>query len=103
MRRVTSGSQWISHLLQQEDINFVLTNCLPRRLFTRFMGWFSRIEQPQVRTASIAIWRTFADVDLSDARETRFSSLHDCFTRSLKEGARSIEPLPQYLACPCDG
>ena len=27
----------------QEDLNFLLTNRIPRRLATRFMGWFSRI------------------------------------------------------------
>ena len=32
--------------LQQEDLNFLLTNRIPRRLLTRFMGWLSRIEQP---------------------------------------------------------
>ena len=37
----------------QEDINFLLTNRIPRRLATRLMGWFSRIEQPLVRDLSI--------------------------------------------------
>ena len=40
-------------VLEQEDINFLLTNRIPRRLLTRFMGWFSRIEQPLVRDLSI--------------------------------------------------
>ena len=30
----------ILRLLQQEDLNFLLTNRIPRRLLTRFMGWF---------------------------------------------------------------
>ena len=38
-------------VLQQEDLNFLLTNRIPRRLLTRFMGWFSQIEQPLVRDA----------------------------------------------------
>ena len=29
---------------QLEELNFLLTNRIPRRLATRFMGWFSRIE-----------------------------------------------------------
>ena len=78
-------------MLGQEDINFLLTNRLPRRLATRFMGWFSRIEHPLVRDASIAVWRLFADLDLRDARQTHFKSLHDCFVRELKEGARPID------------
>ena len=44
----------IARICQQEDLNFLLTNRIPRRLATRFMGWFSRIEQPLVRDLSIA-------------------------------------------------
>ena len=92
----------IAAVVQQEDINFLLTNRIPRRLATRFMGWFSRIEQPLVRDVSIAVWRLFADLDLSDAREPRFASLHDCFIRRLREGARPIDPDPDVLVSPCD-
>jgi phosphatidylserine decarboxylase len=87
----------------QEDLNFLLTNRIPRRLATRFMGWFSKIEQPLVRELSIRAWRMFSDLDLSEAKRTRFKSLHDCFTRELKEGARSIDPDPAVLLSPCDG
>ncbi len=85
----------------QEDLNFLLTNRLPRRLATRFMGWFSRIEQPLVRDLSIATWRLFCDVDLSDAQETRFPSLHAAFVRALRPGARPIEPrIPRSSRAP---
>ena len=93
----------IAGVLQQEDLNFLLTNRIPRQLATRFMGWFSQIEQPLVRSLSIGAWRLFADVDLSDAKRTRFRSLHDCFTRELKAGARPIDPDPAVLVSPCDG
>jgi len=76
-------------LLLQEDINFLLTNRIPRRAATRFMGWFSKIENPAVRAVSIASWRFFADVDLSDAATANFRSLHDAFIRALKPGARA--------------
>lgn len=89
-------------LLQQEDLNFLLTNRVPRIALTRFMGWFSKLRQPLVRDLSIAVWRLFADLDLSDARKTRFDSLHDCFTRELKPGARTIDADPAVLASPCD-
>ena len=49
----------IMKIVQQEDLNFLLTNRLPRRLLTRFMGWFSRIEQPLVRDISLRVWRLF--------------------------------------------
>jgi len=86
----------------QEDLNFLLTNRLPRRLATRFMGWFSRIEQPLVRDVSIATWRLFCDVDLSDAAESRFPSLHAAFVRALRPGARPVALDPAILVSPSD-
>ena len=92
----------ILQLLAQEDLNFLLTNRIPRRLLTRFMGWFSKIEQPVVRDISMALWRFFSDLDLSEAKEPRFRSLHDCFVRELKEGARPIDHRPEVMVSPCD-
>jgi phosphatidylserine decarboxylase len=89
-------------ILEQEDINFLLTNRIPRQLLTRFMGWFSKVEQPLVRWLSIAAWRLFADLGLDEAKKQRFSSLHDCFIRELKPGARPIDQDPAVLASPCD-
>lgn len=92
----------IARLTNHDGFNFLLTNRVPRRALTRFMGWFSRIEQPFVRDLSIAIWRLFCDVDLSDAKKSSFRSMRDCFTRELKEGARPIDPDPGVLVSPCD-
>jgi phosphatidylserine decarboxylase len=88
--------------LLKEDLNFLLTNRVPRILLTRFMGWFSRIRQPLVRDVSIAIWRWFDPVDLSDAKKKRFDSVHDMFTRELVEGARPVDANPDVLTSPCD-
>jgi phosphatidylserine decarboxylase len=90
-------------ILQQEDINFLLTNRIPRRWLTQFVGRLSRIEQPWFCAAAIAVWRLFSDLDLSEAKTTRFKSLRECFTRELKEGARPIDTDPDVLASPCDG
>ena len=65
----------IAKAVQQEDLNFLLTNRIPRRLATQFMGWFSQIEQPFVRDVSIAIWRLFSDLDLSEAKKSQFQEL----------------------------
>ena len=92
----------ITRVVQQEDLNFLLTNRIPRRLSTHFMGWLSRIEHPLVTRSCIALWRLFSDLDLSEARETRFKSVHDCFTRELRDGARPIDPDPRFLVSPCD-
>lgn len=93
---------WRDRVFQHEAINFMLTNRIPRGTLTRFIGWFSRIEQPLVRDASIGLWRLFADLDLRDARKAEFKSLHDCFIRELKPGSRPIDTDPAVLASPCD-
>jgi phosphatidylserine decarboxylase len=92
----------VFRLLAQEDLNFLLTNRIPRRLATQFIGWFSKIEQPLVRDLSIATWRFFSGLDLSEAKKTRFRSMRDCFTRELKDGARPIARDPAIVASPCD-
>lgn len=97
-----SMRQQIQKFLNQEDINFLLTNRLPRRLLTQFVGWFSKIEQPLVRDFSIAMWKFFSSLDLSEAKKSSFKSMHDCFTRELKEGARSIDMTPEVMSSPVD-
>lgn len=96
MRSLTAG------FFRKGSLNFILTNCFPRRAATQLAGWFCRIEQPLVRDLSIAVWRLFCDVDLTDARKRQFDSLHDCFVRELREGARPVDPSPHTLASPCD-
>lgn len=85
-----------------EDLNFLLTNRIPRRFATRLMGRIAPIEQPLIREASLALWQLFCDVDLSDAADSRFRSLHHAFTRALKPGSRAPDPDPQVLASPSD-
>jgi len=92
----------LSRVFLQEDLNFLLTNRIPRALVTRFFGWFSKIETPLIRDLSIGVWRLFAHLDLSEAEKTEFVSLHDCFVRKLKDGARPIDPDPAVLTSPCD-
>ena len=82
------------HLTFRERLNFLLTNRIPRYLLTRFMGWFSKLEQPLLRDLSIALWQCFTDLGLHKAKKTRFNSLHDCFIRELKEGARPVDADP---------
>jgi phosphatidylserine decarboxylase len=87
----------------RENISFLLTNRIPRRWATLFMGWLSPIENKVVRSLGITLWRLFSDLDLSDAKKRKFTSLQDCFTRELKPGARPIAPDPETLVSPCDG
>jgi phosphatidylserine decarboxylase len=66
------------------------------------MGWFSKIEQPIVRDLSIGLWRFFSGLDLSEAKQQCFRSMHDCFIRELKDGARPVDERPDVLVSPCD-
>lgn len=90
-------------LSQQERLNFLLTNRIPRRLATRFVGWLSRIESPLLARLLIRTWRLFADdLRLEEAKEREFSSLQACFTRELCEGARVVDRREEVIASPCD-
>ncbi|MCH8478976.1 MAG: archaetidylserine decarboxylase [Wenzhouxiangella sp.] len=87
----------------RETLNFWLTNRLPRNLLTRFIGWFSRIKSPWLARRSIAIWRCLVDDRrLDEAEKQRFNSLHDCFVRRLKPGARPVDQRHGILVSPCD-
>jgi phosphatidylserine decarboxylase len=93
----------IRAMSQQEQLNFLLTNRIPRRLLTKLIGWYSNIESKTLTTISIFIWKLFADdLDLRESRSSSFSSLHDCFTRELREGARAIDMRENIVASPCD-
>jgi phosphatidylserine decarboxylase len=92
----------LARLGRQEQLNFLLTNRVPRALLTHAVGRISRSENPLLRGVSMALWRRFAELDLSDATRTDFRSVHDCFTRALKPGARPLDTDPTVLTSPCD-
>jgi phosphatidylserine decarboxylase len=85
-----------------ESLAFVVTNRIPRRAFTLLMGWFSQLEHPLLAQLTISLWKKFADLRLHEAKKERFASLHDCFVRELKPGARPVDADPAVLASPCD-
>jgi len=94
----------LNELSTAERLNFLLTNRIPRRTLTQFMGWYSKINSPLLTRLSIKIWRLFAsDLDLSEAKEKHFNSLHDCFIRELKEGLRPIDDRKEIVSSPSDG
>ncbi len=93
----------IRQLSQQEQLNFLLTNRIPRHALTRLVGRISRIENPLLARVLISLWRLFAeDLRLDEAEKRSFTSLRDCFTRRLKPGARTVDARAQIVASPCD-
>ena len=96
-------SERLQKIFAQEDLNFLLTNRIPRLATTHLVGWFSQIKSPLLARMSITVWRWFSGLDLSESRQQRFESLHECFIRELKDGARPVDPDPQTMSSPCDG
>ena len=93
----------VQTLSKREQFNFLLTNRIPRRGLTLFMGWYSQIESLVLTRFSIWVWSLFAkDLKLQDAKKQRFTSLGDCFTRELKDGLRPIATHPELVVSPCD-
>jgi len=97
-----SMKKTIQSILTQEDLNFLLTNRIPRNTLTRFIGWFSQIENPVIASISIQVWKFFSALDLSEAKSQHFKSMHACFTRELKPNARPINQDFNNLVSPCD-
>ena len=92
----------LTQVFLQEDINFLLTNRIPRRYATLLAGWFSRIRSRRLTKVSVAIWSLFDDLQLGEARTQDFESIHDCFVRELRDGVRPIDPDPAIMTSPCD-
>lgn len=93
----------LKQLSQQERLNFLLTNRIPRQTLTLLAGRYSRIRSRWLARASIAVWRQFTDdLHLEEAESRDYQSMHECFTRRLKAGARIVDARPDIVASPCD-
>jgi phosphatidylserine decarboxylase len=92
----------LTQIFLQEDINFLVTNRIPRRYATLLMGWFSRIRSRRLTTICVAAWSLVDDLRLEEAKTQDFETLQDCFVRELRQGARQINPNPCIVTSPCD-
>ena len=98
-----ASTSLIRRLQRQDTLNFWLTNRIPRRLLTTWVGRFSRIRSPTLTRLSIRAWQAFADdLRLHEAETQCFDSLRDCFIRTLAPGTRPIDGGPDRLVSPCD-
>src|SRR5512138_1046608 len=83
----TAPRKVINRITQQEQLNFLLTNRIPRRYATILIGWLSKRENVIVRTILLTLWRIFSDLDLSEAkppdREARGRVVQRRLARSL--------------------
>jgi len=93
----------LARVFLQEDLNFLVTNRLPRRYATLAMGRFSQIESKALTKLSVAVWQLFGgDLHLEESKTSEFRSLQECFTRELRPGTRPIDPDPRVMVSPCD-
>jgi phosphatidylserine decarboxylase len=95
--------QTLRQILASEDLNFLLTNRVPRQALTHLMGKLSQIRSPLWTRFAIRAWGIFEDLDLADAQTDRFESLHDFFIRQLRPNARPVDADLYVLSSPCDG
>ena len=93
---------FLSRLARHDGLNFLLTNRIPRRLASQWVGRISHSENKLICGLSLWVWRRFTELDLSDAADTQFRSMHDCFTRRLRPDARPVDLDPDVLTSPCD-
>ena len=93
----------ISRAFQMESLNFLVTNRIPRRAATRAVGRISRIENESFVRLALWAWKLFApELDLSEAKRTRYGSLRDFFVRELEPGSRPVDADPDVVVSPCD-
>jgi len=92
----------LTHVFLQEDINFLVTNRIPRRYATLLMGRLSRIRSRRLTKIAVDVWNLFDDLRLDEAKTQDFVSIRDCFVRELRDGARAIDPNPHIVTSPCD-
>lgn len=83
-----------------------MVRVLPRKRLSRALGRLAESRPPQrlVDAAVAAFVRTY-DVDLSEVEMPAggFRTFDDFFTRTLRQGARPVDPDPRALVSPADG
>ncbi|MCQ8896129.1 archaetidylserine decarboxylase [Limnobacter humi] len=85
-----------------DALNFWVTNRIPRLAASRCMGRISQIRQPFFVRLALWAWNRITPLQLHEANQTQFRSIHDCFTRALKPGQRPVDPAGNGVS-PCDG
>ena len=83
-----------------------LQKILPQHGLSRALGRLAASEAPWVRGPLIRAFARAYGVDMSEAERAGhgdYQSFNDFFTRSLKPGARPVDPSPDAIVSPADG
>ena len=79
---------------------------LPMNSLSRLAGRLARVRLPGLlQRAQIRLFAAIFGVDFDEARGpvASYACFQDFFTRSLRDGARPLDPAPEALVAPCDG
>lgn len=79
---------------------------VPQHRLSRVVGKIAASENPLVKTAVIAAFKTKYGIDMSIAEQTnalKFKSFNDFFTRGLRTGVRAVDADSTAIVCPADG
>ena len=79
---------------------------VPQHRLSRVVGKIAASENPIVKTAVIAAFKTKYGIDMSIAEQTnalKFKSFNDFFTRGLRTGVRAVDADSTAIISPADG
>ena len=79
---------------------------VPQHRLSRVVGKIAASENPLIKTAVIAAFKTKYGIDMSIAEQTnalKFKSFNDFFTRGLRTGVRAVDADSTAIVSPADG
>jgi len=79
---------------------------VPQHQLSRVVGKLAASEHPIIKNTVIQAFKAQYGIDMSIAEQSnalKFKSFNEFFTRSLKQGARQIDPDPHSIVSPADG
>jgi phosphatidylserine decarboxylase len=79
---------------------------LPQHLLSAVVHWLARVQLSWVKNALIDNFVVNYRPDMAEAEESdprKYASFNAFFTRSLRPGARTVDPSPATLVAPVDG
>jgi phosphatidylserine decarboxylase len=79
---------------------------LPQHLLSAVVHWLARVQLSWVKNALIDNFIVNYRPDMAEAEESdprKYASFNAFFTRSLRPGARTVDPSPATLVSPVDG
>lgn len=90
----------------RDRLFIIMQYLLPQHLLSRLAGCVADCRWPWLKNTFINWFVDRYQVDMSEAVQeepTAYACFNDFFTRSLKDGARPLDPAADSVLCPADG